>query len=387
VAAFVWMRWQASSGLRGSFALDWVAGITGIRKSHDNAIKPPPRAHELGAAEPTMRPSTPRVKSVCHLSWLLTVFCFLSSSASAQTCVQPPTGLVSWWPGDGNADDIVDNNQGTLHNGATFADGMVGQAFRFDGVNSFVQAPTANLPTGNSDRTLELWVNLEAVVAEEAFFAGYGAFGEFDQTYHLGATGDTLFFSQWGDAIFGPSLQLGQWHHVAVSNVGNSATLYLNGTVVGNETLSINTPSGTQFLMGKIPELGDISRRLQGRVDEVSIYNRTLSAEEISAIFNAGRAGKCKETEVQEVTIDIKPGSSLNSINPKNNGVIPVAILTVAACKRDDVGLQTQVFLGQRYLRICEPTGQRSLRTSQHSRANGLQTGERANTPCEGENG
>ena len=32
VAAFVWMRWQVSSGLRGSFALDWVAGITGIRR-------------------------------------------------------------------------------------------------------------------------------------------------------------------------------------------------------------------------------------------------------------------------------------------------------------------------------------------------------------------
>ena len=31
MAAFVWIRWQASSGLRGSFALDRVAGITGIR--------------------------------------------------------------------------------------------------------------------------------------------------------------------------------------------------------------------------------------------------------------------------------------------------------------------------------------------------------------------
>jgi hypothetical protein len=63
-------------------------------------------------------------------------------------------------------------------------------------------------------------------------------------------------------------------------------------------------------------------------IDEVEIFNRALSAEEIGAIFNAGSAGKCKETEVQEVMIDIKPGSAPNSINPKSNGMIPVAILT-----------------------------------------------------------
>jgi hypothetical protein len=50
------------------------------------------------------------------------------SQAGVETCVQPPSGLVSWWPGDGNAEDIVDGNDGVLQNGATFADGKVGQA-------------------------------------------------------------------------------------------------------------------------------------------------------------------------------------------------------------------------------------------------------------------
>jgi hypothetical protein len=55
---------------------------------------------------------------------------------------------------------------------------------------------------------------------------------------------------------------------------------------------------------------------------------RALSDTEIQAIFNAGSAGKCKDTEVQDVTIDIRPGSSPNRINPKSHGVISVAILT-----------------------------------------------------------
>ena len=52
--------------------------------------------------------------------------------------VPPPAGMVSWWPGDGNANDIVGGNHGTLAGGATFAKGKVGQAFSLDGVDDYV---------------------------------------------------------------------------------------------------------------------------------------------------------------------------------------------------------------------------------------------------------
>ena len=40
--------------------------------------------------------------------------------ASAQSCVTPPSGLVSWWPGDGDAKDIIDGNDGILKNSASW---------------------------------------------------------------------------------------------------------------------------------------------------------------------------------------------------------------------------------------------------------------------------
>jgi len=66
-----------------------------------------------------------------------------------------------------------------------------------------------------------------AYTTNEAFFAGYGEFGVATKTYQLGTSGSTLFFSNWGNAIFGPSLQTGTWYNVAVTNVGDSVTLYL----------------------------------------------------------------------------------------------------------------------------------------------------------------
>ena len=66
-------------------------------------------------------------------------------------------GLVGWWPGNGNANDIVGNHHGTLQGGVTFVPGMVGQAFSLDGVDDLIAiADSADLNI-SGDVTVELW--------------------------------------------------------------------------------------------------------------------------------------------------------------------------------------------------------------------------------------
>src|SRR5438046_4907954 len=57
--------------------------------------------------------------------------------------VHPALGIVSWWPAEGDASDIADSNPGTLHDGTTFAPGVVGTAFSFDGVDDGVNVADA----------------------------------------------------------------------------------------------------------------------------------------------------------------------------------------------------------------------------------------------------
>ncbi|MFQ6119614.1 MAG: fibronectin type III domain-containing protein, partial [Methanosarcinales archaeon] len=79
--------------------------------------------------------------------------------AKAQSCVEAPPDLVSWWPGDGDANDIIDGNDGTLQNGVTFAAGQVGQAFSLDGIDDFVDLGNAsNLHVSAGDFTVDAWV-------------------------------------------------------------------------------------------------------------------------------------------------------------------------------------------------------------------------------------
>src|SRR5204863_6136731 len=81
-----------------------------------------------------------------------------TNEAQVQTCTPPPANMISWWPADGNANDIQGSNNGTLQNGATFAPGMVGQAFSFDGVDDYVQTSDTGLPFGSAARTLDFWI-------------------------------------------------------------------------------------------------------------------------------------------------------------------------------------------------------------------------------------
>ena len=71
----------------------------------------------------------------------------------------------------------------------------------------------------------------------------------------------------------------------------------------------------------------DPDRFFGGAIDEVDIFGRALDPTEIQAIFNAGRAGKCRSSST--AAIQIKPPSAAPvSINLSASGVIPVAILS-----------------------------------------------------------
>jgi hypothetical protein len=83
----------------------------------------------------------------------------VATEVQGSGCIEHPSGMLSWWPGDGNAEDIVNGYHGTLMNGATFTDGICNQAFHFDGVDDYVTVgpnPFSNADLANG-ATLEAW--------------------------------------------------------------------------------------------------------------------------------------------------------------------------------------------------------------------------------------
>ena len=212
--------------------------------------------------------------------------------------IEPPAGMVSWWPGDGNASDIIDGNHGTL-NGATFATGKVGQAFNFDG-NDFVDTQANVGLTGAQARSIDLWVNIAADGGGlGAIPVGYGVAGT-DQLFALAITkpggglsgGRNVFFSGFFNDLLGfMPISLNTWHHIAVTYDGTTLAIYVDGVLDASALKSLGTIDSV-LSMGKAISGGWTP--FKGLIDEVELFDRALSPAEIRAIFEAGSAGKRK---------------------------------------------------------------------------------------------
>lgn len=215
-------------------------------------------------------------------------------------CIQPPEGQVNWWPGDGNANDIIGGKHGTLQNGATFAPGEVGQAFSFDGVDDYVNIPAPDFTTNTI--TFTAWVNGVPVTGFSGIMYSRNDPQPVGMGYGGGTTAGKLSYTwnndnpstyNWDSGLIIPQ---NQWAFVAVTIDSNKAVAYLcSSSGCNSATNSIAHISQTLNGNFRIGSDAVASNRLfRGKIDEISIYNRALTAGEIQAIFNAGSAGQCK---------------------------------------------------------------------------------------------
>lgn len=215
---------------------------------------------------------------------------------SGSSCVVPPSGMTGWWPGDGNANDIAASNNGTLQNDATFADGKVSQAFSFDGSDDYIEMPSSVGDFGSSPFTVDFWMYSNN--------AGYGVYlmgrshpdgGQgWDIRFHEskirleGTNGWDPSYNWESDASITPNL----WHHVAVSSTDSLISVYIDGVFKGTTSRSSISSAVNPFRIGYTTNYGGYP--FNGLIDEVEIFNRALSQDEIASIFNAGSLGKCK---------------------------------------------------------------------------------------------
>lgn len=175
------------------------------------------------------------------------------------------------------------SNDGTWNGYATpnWTAGQYGSGLRFDGVNDYVSASSASFPTGNASISGFAWIYITNYQNSQIVFS-YGAccgVGIFDLFVY---TNGQLYLTNWGN--IGASVPLNQWNFVGVTYEGNSttATVWLNSNsyiTIPGPTLNI---TNTEFRVGV---RGDGSYYLNGSIDEVRIYNRALSADEVRALY------------------------------------------------------------------------------------------------------
>ncbi len=245
--------------------------------------------------------------------------CGSVTSSKALLTVNPPLpcapaawGLVSWWQGEENtfAYDIAGFNDGELEGGIGFAAGMVGQAFNFTDTNMDVRIPaSSSLDVGAGDGfTVEGWINSPDVSIYQPIVEWNDGAGSWGVHFYISQdAGPGSLCANIVDTD-------GYWHqistpvapltnnvfqHVALTydKAWGVATIYCDGGVIAQQDLGCFTPLTTfPLYLGRRPPGCPDAYTFAGLMDEISLYNRALSPDEIAAIYNAGCAGKCMLT-------------------------------------------------------------------------------------------
>ncbi|RLI21210.1 hypothetical protein DRO54_04330, partial [Candidatus Bathyarchaeota archaeon] len=208
-------------------------------------------------------------------------------------------GLVALWHFDaGSGTTAIDSsgqgNDGTFDLAPQQVTGKVGNALSFDGSNDYVEVPDSPSLDITDEITISAWVK---PVGEHGSNAGIGSIcavgGQAPRYYHRD-TDKTLFvrlqtennnITKIGTANL---LPFDEWHFTTITYDGEFLRLYVDGVLDVSEpaTGKILSHNNNASIGGAVT-----NHFFNGAIDEVRIYNRVLTAEEIAASYNAGLQG------------------------------------------------------------------------------------------------
>jgi hypothetical protein len=221
------------------------------------------------------------------------------------TAVAVPSGIVSWWTANNTAADAMGLNNATL-TGVTYANGEVGKAFSFNGVNDWAALGNPSSLAFTASFSIEGWIKVNGLPTNYNFgsimFRGDDRAGLDPYSLDLLPDGSLRFevCGTTGTADLYAPVPIGQFVHVAATldDATGAMTLYENGAVVA-QTVTPFRPFGTLdptqnpgVGIGNSNYLPNYDVPFNGLIDELSVYNRALTAGEVLGIYKAGSSGK-----------------------------------------------------------------------------------------------
>ena len=186
-------------------------------------------------------------------------------------------------------------NNGTLTNGPTF-DGTNGGTIVFDATNDYINIANTSLPSANQSHTVSSWIykqgdnTINGWVALAAW--GTNTANQKRMIFVSSNSGQsnriyTGFYAN--DYNWGTGVTNNVWTYLVWTYNGSTEAIYLNGSLYGTHAVSnVNTVLGVNHEIGAYFDSSFISY-YNGKISNFQIYNRALSAAEISQNFNATR--------------------------------------------------------------------------------------------------
>jgi hypothetical protein len=197
-------------------------------------------------------------------------------------------GLVAYYPFDGNARDQSGNgNNGEVHSATLTADrfGNPHSAYSFNSINSYIEVSKGALFNFANDLSLSLWLK------PGSFQPTYAALLYHSPTSGLGWSIEQninelnkFYFGYGGNAYCSSQLISNTWNHLVITKKDLVTRCYVNSILTNTQnstTLPVTSGGNAPFVIGAFPSGDNRSRFFNGTLDDIFIFNRTLTAQEV----------------------------------------------------------------------------------------------------------
>ena len=240
-------------------------------------------------------------------------------------------GLVGYWPFCGNANDDSGNGYNGTVNGATLTEDRFGNsnsAYNFDGVNDFISTSYSGI-LGNNSRSISFWYNGISNNIGETVFTDYGGGNNNGEGFAC-----TLFplnqpavdnTGSWIKSVNSTTINNWNFYTVTYSSLDGSnldnCKIYINGVLQSTSQSSpvydINTINGVNMVFGS-SRFFDPIQFFNGKLDDIGIWNRALTQQEITQLFNQNQC-QTNITVTDTLIINVGQLSYTNPVSFANN--------------------------------------------------------------------
>ncbi|MBT2564123.1 putative Ig domain-containing protein [Pedobacter sp. ISL-68] len=230
---------------------------------------------------------------VTYYYTIATIDGIIENPNSAEISAKPFVSKYSYWPFDEangiTATDVWSSRTGTLKTAATWTAGKINNGLRLDGTaNGYATLPTSVVSTLN-DFTIATWVKMDGTSNWARIFD----FGTGTTNYMFltpkSSAGNPRYAIKagGGELILNSSIAIktGEWTHIAVTQSGSEAIMYINGVEVGrNSAMTLKPSSLGNTTLNYLGKSQWPDPMLNGTLDDFRIYSKALTATEIKML-------------------------------------------------------------------------------------------------------
>jgi len=224
----------------------------------------------------------------------------------------PDNGLVAWYPFNGNAQDQSGNGLHGKVNGATLTTDRFGNpesAYHFNGTSDNIEVVDNPLIRFSSSFTISLWVMMDNpyIMNYNMTPVGKAWESEWKNSYVIytgvWGGGDTMTNAGYWSTIAGEdiysnvALNINIWHNITwvMDRAVDTGYLYIDGSLVNNKVNSVGNLAYDihPLTFGCDIHYGSNAEFFPGKIDDIRLYDRALSPQEVHAIYSEGDTTFC----------------------------------------------------------------------------------------------